>query len=63
MALKEDNNVFHRMFKELNVLFDKANQKIASILLLQISLGTVYVENLAVTLIWRFDEFQSIPPN
>ena len=36
MASKEDINVFHRTFKELNVLLD---QKITFILLLQISLG------------------------
>jgi len=38
MALKEDINVFYTIFKKVNVLFDWANQKIASILLLQISL-------------------------
>jgi len=42
MASKEDINVFHATFKELNVLFDQAHQKITSILLLQISLGNTW---------------------
>jgi len=38
VASKEKINVFHRNFKELNILFDQALQKITSKLLLQISL-------------------------
>jgi len=38
MASKEKIDVFHRNFKEFNILFDQALQKIISTLLLQISL-------------------------
>ena len=41
-GFKEDINVFYRIFKELNVLFDQVNQIITSILLLQISLGNTW---------------------
>ena len=40
MASKEEITIFHRNFREFNSSFDQVLQKIISILLLQIYLGS-----------------------